>query len=240
MKTISSSNVWLEFNGHKNTEYGVQMVSMPTRPHPKRLGDAKNVPGRNGKLFLDQEAYDQMIVTVRLCTTKDNIDEVNGWLTGSGSLRFGDDPNHCYTAMVTKEYSVTNKSNRLIGKEFTVSFDCYPFRYVYPSPDVIQLSVSGSTVENTGTVFSQPEIKINSTGSFTLIVNGYQIDGNEALTSGVIVDCELMECFSTDKTESYNSLITMDEYPRLDAGVNIITWTGSITSIEITPRWRDL
>ncbi len=240
MKTIGTQNAWFEFNGHKNTEYGVQMVSMPTRPHPKRLGDAKNIPGRNGKIFLDQNAYDQTLVTVRACTTLDNAPTVNGWLTGSGKLRFGDDPNHVYDAKITKEYSIANKVNRLIGQEFTVSFDCYPFRYVYPSPASVVISESGGTITNPCVGFAQPEIKINCTGAFTLIVNGYQIDGDESITDGVVLDCELMECFSLDKTESRNSLITMDEYPRLDPGANIVTWTGAITSVEITPRWRDL
>ena len=49
-----------------------------------------------------------------------------------------------------------------------------------------------------------------------------------------------MECFSLDKTESRNSVISLDEYPRLDPGINAITWTGAITSIEITPCWRYL
>lgn len=237
MKTIT--DMWVEFNGHKNTEYGVELVSMPTRPHPARLGTAKNVPGRNGKVFLDQEAYDQILITIRMQTTKDNSEAVNGWLTGSGNLRFGDDPNHVYSARITKEYSVTNKSNRLIGREFTVSFDCYPLRYVYPSPEAVTITATGSTIENPCAIFSQPEIKVNCTGTFSLIVNGYQID-SETLTDGVILDCELQECFSLDKTESRNSYIAMDEYPRLDPGINIITWTGAISSLEISPRWRDI
>lgn len=240
MKSIGKANIWFEFAGHKNTEFGVQMLSMPTRPHPARLGELMNIPGRNGKLFIDQDAYDQTIVTLRLLTTRENIDDVNAWLNGSGDLRFGDEPSRVYKASITKEYSVTNRSNRLIGREFSVSFDCYPLRYAYPTPSAQTFSASPASITNPGTAFAQPEIKITSTGAFSLIVNGYQIDGGESLTDGVIVDCELMECFSLDKTESRNSVISLDEYPRLDPGINAITWTGAITSIEITPRWRYL
>ena len=124
MKAIGSENIWFEFAGHKNTEYGVMMLSMPTRPHPARRGELKSVPGRNGKLFLDQNAYDQIVVSVRAIAVNGNMDAVNGWLTGSGDLRFGDDPNRAYKATVTKEFSTANRSNRLVGREFTVSFDC--------------------------------------------------------------------------------------------------------------------
>ena len=240
MKAIGSENIWFEFAGHKNTEYGVMMLSMPTRPHPARRGELKSVPGRNGKLFLDQNAYDQIVVSVRAVAVNGNMDAVNGWLSGSGDLRFGDDPNRVYKATVTKEFSTTNRSNRLVGREFTVSFDCYPFRYVSPALSAQSFSSSPATINNPGTVFSQPEIRIACTGAFTLVVNGYQIDGKAGASGGVIVDCELNECFNLNKTELRNTVITLDEFPRLDPGVNAITWTGAITSVEITPRWRYL
>lgn len=240
MKAIGSANIWFEFAGHKNTEYGVEMLSMPTRPHPARLGELKNVPGRSGKLFLDQNAYDQILVSVRAIAVNGNMDAVNGWLNGSGDLRFGDEPERVYKAAITKEFTTANRSNRLVGREFTVSFDCFPFRYVYPSPEAQTLTASPASINNPGTAFAQPEIRIACTGAFTLIVNGYQIDGAAGAKGGVLLDCELQECFNLNKTESRNTVVTLDEFPRLDPGVNAITWTGAITSIEIAPRWRYL
>ena len=30
------------------------------------------------------------------------------------------------------------------------------------------------------------------------------------------------------------------EFPKLSAGTNQIAWTGTVTKIVITPRWRDV
>lgn len=239
MKAVGSANAWLEYAGHKNTEYGVEMLSMPTRPHPARKGDLIDVPGRNGKLFMDEGAYDRVLVSVRVIAVDGNMDAVNGWLSGRGLLRFGDDPTRAYNASVTKEFSVSNRNSRLRGQEFTVVFDCEPFRYVYPAPAVQEITTSGGTITNPGTVFSQPEIKLTGSGDITLVVNGYSVEAR-SLTDGAIIDCELMETFNLAKTESLNSSFVMDEFPVLRPGANIITWTGSVTKVEITPRWRYL
>lgn len=239
MKAIGGSNIWVEYAGVKNTAVGAEMLSMPTRPHPARKGELIDVPGRNGKLFMDDGAYDRVLVSVRLMVPSGEMDAVHGWLTGSGLLRFGDDPSRAYNASVTKEFSVSNRFARLRGQEFSVTFDCEPFRYVYPSPADVTISTSGGTITNPGTVFSQPKLKITGSGDFTVVVNGYSIDGR-SITGGAIVDCELQETFTPDETQSLNGSFVMDEFPVLKPGTNAITWTGDVTKIEITPRWRYL
>ena len=191
MKAVGSANAWLEYAGHKNTEYGVEMLSMPTRPHPARKGDLIDVPGRNGKLFMDEGAYDRVIVSVRVIAVDGNMDAVNGWLSGKGLLRFGDDPTRAYNASVTKEFSISNRNSRLRGQEFTVVFDCEPFRYVYPPKPAEEITTSGGTITNPGTVFSQPEIKLTGSGDITLVVNGYSVDAEKShiVLGDVIVKC---------------------------------------------------
>lgn len=239
MKTIGSSNMWFEFAGHRCTEYDVRMISMPTRPHPARKGDLIDVPGRDGKLFIDGDAYDRILVTLRVIAVGD-MDAVNGWLTGSGLLRFGDMPNRAYHATITKEFSMSSRIARLRGQEFTITFDCDPFRYVYPESSALTVTTSGEMITNPGTAYSLPRIKVTGSGDFTLVVNGYQIDGY-GITGGAIIDCELMDVFDLTGTNVLNSSFAMDEFPRLSAGGNIISWVGDgVTSVEITPRWRYL
>ena len=33
---------------------------------------------------------------------------------------------------------------------------------------------------------------------------------------------------------------TADDFPTLAPGANILSWTGGVTKITVTPRWRDL
>lgn len=239
VKAIGGENIWVEFAGHKNTEYGVELLSMPTRPHPARKGDSIDIPGRDGKLFMDEGAYDRVLVSLRMIATSGSMDAVNAWLSGSGNLRFGDDPNRAYRAMITKEFATSNRNNRLNGREFTVTFDCEPFRYVYPDSGAVAIAASGDTITNPGTVYSLPRIKVTGNGDFTMTVNGYLIEA-QGLTGGAIIDCELQEVLSLDGMESRNAYFAMDEFPRLSPGINAVTWTGSVTSVQIEPRWRYL
>ena len=239
MKPIGSSNIWVEFAGHKNTEYGVELLSMPTRPHPALKGDSIDIPGRDGKLFMSEDAYDRVLVSLRMIAVNGNMDAVNDWLTGSGKLRFGDEPNRAYDAMVTKEFSVSNRNDRLVGREFSVTFDCSPYRYEYPETAAVTLTTSGGIVTNPGTVYSQPRIKLTGSGDITLGIGEYSIEAT-GLTDGAIIDSDLQEVFSLDGLESRNAYFTMDEFPRLSPGTNIISWTGNVTKVEIEPRGRYL
>lgn len=239
MRAIGSSNIWFSFAGHRNTEYDVRMLSMPTRPHPARKGTLVDVPGRNGKLFIDEGAYDRVLVSLRLIAVSDNIDTVNGWLSGEGDLIFGDEPSRVYHAMVTKEFSQSSRNPRLRGQEFTVTFDCEPFKYrASPAADELTLTASG-VVTNPGTVYSEPKITITGSGDFLLVVNGFSVEGS-GIESGAIVDCALLETLQLDGATSYNKSFTIDEFPQLSPGWNAISWTGDITQIKIEPRWRYL
>ena len=59
------------------------------------------------------------------------------------------------------------------------------------------------------------------------------------MTDGIIVDSALEECFSLDYSALMNRSAEMDEFPRLNPGVNYVQWLGSVTSIEIEMRCRD-
>jgi phage-related protein len=61
----------------------------------------------------------------------------------------------------------------------------------------------------------------------------------KAVTDYVTVDSEIMNCYKEDLgvlTSKNNSMI--GEFPIFVPGENSISWTGNITKIEITPRWR--
>ena len=105
MTPIGKGNAWIEFRGIKNTDVGVRLLSMPTRMHPAAKGRLIDVEGRDGKLWLPENAYDRITIGIQLCTGPDaDIDAVSAWLMGEGALIFGDEPLRAYHARITKEY----------------------------------------------------------------------------------------------------------------------------------------
>lgn len=236
MKSVPASERWFSFAGHRNTEFDLRMLSMPTRQHPARNGEAISIPGRNGRLYQDDGSYDQILITLSVIAVGDNFDAIGAWLTGSGDLIFGDDATKKYKATITKSMSITNRNPRLSGRQFTITFDCYPLKYLAAAETPTTLTDTGS-VTNSGTIYSEPRITITGTGDYLLTVNGYLIEGLDIVETA-IVDCELMEVFKSDGLTSYNASFSIDEFPTLDPGLNVVSWTGSITSVVIDPRSR--
>lgn len=200
MKAIGRENTWFKFKGIRNDALGVRMLSMPTRPHPARKGKVISIPGTDGELWQDEGGYKRIIIPIRLITeSNENIDAVNAWLSGEGDLIFGDEPDRAYHARITKEFSRSNRSQRLRGQEFTVSFDCEPFRYrADPSNDTETLTIDATAIvpvafygiTNDATVASLPLLKIENTNGGCIIEAGGKTLVVQYHTSPIFVDCE--------------------------------------------------
>lgn len=236
--------VWFEFSGARNTEKGVRLLSMPVRYHPAERGELVQVPGRSGYLWSADGGYNNVLTRVQCMTADDaDIGKVDAWLRGEGELRFSDDPQRYYRARVTKEFSRSAAMNRFVNQEFTVTFDCQPFLYHVEAEGGgdTEITASPYTLTNPGTYKSAPRIKIAGTGEVVLTI-GTQIVQIEGMEDGIIIDSELGDCFNLTETALLNGKVTLmdDEFPTLAPGNNILSWTGNVSKITITPRWRDL
>ena len=134
--------------------------------------------------------------------------------------------------------------NRFVNQNFTVTFDCQPFLYHFeatPGEDDVEITASPTTLTNPGTYKSAPKIKLEGAGDVGLMI-GTQIVEIAGLEGGIVIDSELCDCFNLSETALSNSQVTIvgDDFPTLAPGANIISWTGEVTKITVTPRWRDL
>jgi phage-related protein len=62
----------------------------------------------------------------------------------------------------------------------------------------------------------------------------------EGVSGGAILDTELMDVLNLAGTQLLNNIATLDEFPTLKPGTNIVSWTGNVTRLTITPRWRNI
>lgn len=228
------------FKGEKSSQYGVYLRDMPNIPSAEKDMDVIDVPGRSAPLVMDRGNYKaQQIEIEAYVTDATKLNAARGWLTGTGNMIFSGSSGVAYKVMIAGKVEDEKVGRTVKSRTLQIPCTFFPFRYVYPAPAAQEITTSGGTITNPGTVFSQPEIKLTGSGDITLVVNGYSIEAR-SLTDGAIIDCELMETFNLAKTASLNSSFVMDEFPVLRPGANIITWTGSVTKVEITPRWRYL
>ena len=252
MRAIGKENVWFSFKGIRNDEVGVYMLSMPTRPHPARKGKVIDIPG-GGDLWQDEGDFKRIIIPIRLITLDNaNIDGVNAWLSGEGELIFGDEPERAYRARITKEFSRSNRSQRLRGQEFTVSFDCEPYRFkvgdMFETPGYSMAYPSASTlvpINNEGTADAWPVFEVSTKGSGgTIAINGKTLIVNGSPNT-IYIDCGAKYAYSIndDGTYAAASMYVGGDWPYLTPGDNTLridpaAVTGSRISVLMRVRWR--
>lgn len=231
------------FRGLDSRNIGVVVEDMFDVHRPKRNVRTIQVPGRDGRLTQDDGTYDTYTISGKVNCFGAPLSDVYAWLSGSGDLILGDEPTRSIRASATAQ--VKNTRFRCDGcyDSLQVSFECQPFRYHIEQTegDDVIITSSPDTVTNPGTHKSAPRFIIEGTGDVVLTI-GTQIVEIEGLEGGIIIDSEMGDCLNLTETAYLNGHVTImdDDFPTLQPGANIISWTGTVTKITITPRWRDL
>lgn len=97
---------------------------------------------------------------------------------------------------------------------------------------------NGTLVINNPYLFgSRPLYEITMAGTGTLVVNGKEWTITD-YTGTLYCDTEAMEWY--DASQLRNNIVTGDGWPVFEAGENSVSYTGDITKVMVTPRWRTL
>ena len=238
-----SNDLWFSFAGTRSDTMGVDLMALPNRKRPALKGEKTKVSGRNGTLWRSENAFDDITIQMSLRMSA-NADEfaVRSWLSGIGDLIICDAPDKKYrNARFVNEIEFKRFIPQNGAMLFDAKVECMPFLYMHPEAGDIEITQSPSSIPGAGTYRAAPKIKIEGNGDVVLLI-GTQLLDIDGMSNGIIIDSELMECFNLEQSAFLNSKVSMDEFPALEPGSNIISWSGdgSISKITITPRWRYL
>ena len=214
---------------------GLWLSQYPDFVRPSERVSRITIPGRAGVLTVSEgsQVYEPISLTCRVQTTRDaDADALQAWLSGRGLVIFGNQSTRAYMAHITEEVVFTKISNSLM--EANIQFECEPFKRQYPAEADVVLSAAG-TVTNPGNVEAYPVITIAGSGDIELTVNDGTFAIDDADTS-VTLDCGARLAMGKDGENILER--TSGEFPVLLAGNNAISWTGTVTSVTITPNWR--
>ncbi len=229
---------WFSWNGVRCTEYGIHVSEQPPLTVPAERATFTNVPGRSGSLTTleGDDVYEDQVLTAT-CFVSDavRIPEIAAWLKGAGKVTFANRLGGFYYARIVNQISFEKILRGNPHRSFAVNFRCQPFWYAEAVPP-ITLTASGGTITNPGNVSSEPVITVYGSGDITLMV-GLTIVELEGISGGITIDSPLMEAYSG--TTSLNGSMSGD-FPLLKPGTNAISWSGSVTKVEVRPNWRYL
>ena len=232
-----SGEVWFEWNGVKSTEYGVYVDTQPPITRPIERVSYTSIPGRSGALTQTEgeDVYEDLILTVQ-CVMKDGtrIPEIMKWLKGAGKVAFANRKGGFYYARVNNLIPFDKILRGRENRSFPIVFRCKPFWYADAKEETV-LTAPG-TIMNDGSVYAEPVTTVQGEGDVVLLV-GETIIELTGLDGEVTIDSELQECYSGDK--NMNSMMG-GEFPRLQPGLNGISWTGGVTRVTVRVNERYL
>lgn len=227
----------ITFKGTTASSKSVTVLKYPEIVKPTLRVETVKVPGRDGELTLSgMPSYEAMVLECEcMVPSVDKISAAAAWLTGRGDLVLGNDPDYAYDAQVIDEIRFEKILRGHAHRRFTVPFLCQPLKKKAVTESDIELTAPGAVV-NIGHVPSRPLIKIEGSGNVVLAVGAYSLSITDINTS-ILIDSDLGMATNGTVNESYK---VSGEWPLLVVGNNAVGWTGTVSKVTITPRWRYL
>jgi len=236
------------FAGTSSSAYNVIVANVPEMNRPARKQTIIEVPGRSGDIIFPEDAwtniqqgYDIFKGTGAVAATKDARALIS-WLHGvKGYQRLTDsfDPEIFRLAYLDGDIQIDNLRNNIWRAR--VNFSCRPERFLLTGETVATKTSSGDVISNPTAYDSKPLIKVTGSGAVTLTVGSYSVSISN-ISSYLNLDCDTQDAYKT-MAENMNNTVTITQggsFPRLHPGSNTISWTGSVTKVEITPRWYEI
>lgn len=159
---------------------------------------------------------------------------IDNWLlnTKSKELFYSADESKTYKVKQIK-ISETKTSSRII-RRFTATFICNGLKYMTSGLKAQIITTSGIVLNNFGTYEAKPMLKIYGSGNITVSINSSNFTIKNVVDY-VAIDSEIKECYKDDINFGRNMT---GDYPVFFIGKNTISWSGNVSKLEITPRWR--
>ena len=238
----------IKWGGEDSTNYGIVVRESPVFDKPKRKQTVFSVPGRNGSILFQQDAFEDVVRTYKVWVSEDmqedsggvvsgllpeRISAVTAWLNskkGYQELEDSFEPDFFRLAYYSGDDSFSD--DLLQYGEAELRFVCRPERFLKTGKTAVTVT-NGATMTNPTKFDAKPLIHIEGSGNVTVTFGGQSITAD--VFDYINIDCDTMNAYRLT-TENRNDKIT-GSFPSLLSGDNTITISGTTTLVTITPRY---
>ena len=226
--------VTIEYNRKTNVQFDLVVTNFEQRKRPEEQIEVIDIEGRNGSLVDRHGVYRSYQRTIEMVNlTEDKKPLVHKWLSGRGILRTSEDPAgfSFVDVLDTIERKYIGERHSFIA----VTFLCEPHFYLDAGMLPIEITTQKSLM-NIGTDSAEPLIKVYGTGNGQILINE-QVIPLTGIEQHLTIDTKL-QIVHKDGLPAGRKM--SGPFPVLGEGQNLISFTGGITKLELTPRWREL
>lgn len=224
-----------------SSDYDVWLLNAKLDSGTKREYEKVSIAGRSGDLHIDKKKYSNVTLIYQCAIIAKGADRLSRFqaalLAEGGNMRISDTihPEYFRKGTFKGEIQPRISRNRELAV-FDLEFDCAPQRWLVSGEESFTIA-SGQeiTLYNPTLYVAKPLIKIIGTG--TLYV------GSETLaitthTGDMMIDCESEDAYEPSSFANLNRNVILQsgDFPVLGIGETGVR-AGTVTSIEITPRW---
>lgn len=214
---------------------GFLIASLPPIVRPAMRNQIDVIDGRDGDIVteLGYSAYDKPL-GIAMYGNYD-FQNILDFFKPKGQVIFSNEPDKFY------EYQLLDmiQLDRVIKfKKGTVNFHVQPYKYSVSELPLITTS-SDYKIMNFGNVESKPIMTVYGSGTVNILLNGVQVltltIGNEGY---ITIDSARLEAYA-GTTLKNRQVLGNYENVKLNTGENTISWTGTVTRMEIRKysRW---
>ena len=231
------------YGGVDSSNYGIVVGESPAFERPNRKQTIVQVPGRNGSVLFQENAWEDATRTYSVWldediannkTLADKVDKYQAALNslnGYQELTDNFEPDVYRLAYYSGGDSFTNEMTQY-GRA-NLRFVCRPERFLVSGKDAVEVD-DGDTLTNPTLFASKPLIHIEASNeTISVSIGGKTITAE--VTDYINIDCERMNAYRLP-VENRNDKIS-GAFPTIPSGSNTIGITGNYTKVEITPNY---
>nr|DAR38518.1 MAG TPA: distal tail protein [Caudoviricetes sp.] len=229
------------FNSKKSSDIGLIIEKATINKTPARPYDLQKIPGRAGMLIVNSSIAElenvEITYTVGCKDIAANRDAIAECLFGASSYAklIDSSETDCYRLAICTSGQDWDEQILNFGTAKLV-FSCKPFRFLTSGDTKTTLTAAGQ-ITNPTAYSALPYIKIYGSGNITLSIGGQAFP---FLNIGSYIECDsdlqMVYTGASGKSDRAN----FDTFPELVPGDNTVSWTGTVSKVEIIPHWRRL
>lgn len=250
-------------NGVYSEDVGAVIQTRPVLNSPRRKVTFKEAYGYSGSLPYDEEAYDntelELILYVAGGSATHNR-EIVYHLFDSGryiDLILYSDPTKIYKVMLVEPPSFESRYYMGEGVSCSLKLSVLPHKRLVNSPII---SITEPTeIYNPTLCNAKPTMAVYGSGDITLSINDSEFKLRN-VTNDIILNSTIENSYQAKKIQTpdgarydlpkiellpedvlpMNHKVYTRVYPLFSPGVNFLSWVGSVSRVDILPKWRTL